>query len=122
MIRGARSSPKPPVVSSGERRSMPQPTDQELVAAVLGATANLSLRERQRATGLSHFTFARFQNGYAARGGWTYLQGRTRATVIRYLERVGKMPREAAGSLTDADRARLLELWEEMGRILKRVG
>ncbi len=101
---------------------MPQPTDQQLVSAVLDATANESLRERQARTGLSHFTFARFQAGHGKKGGWNYLQGRTRATVIRYLERVGKMPITGVDPLADADRARLVELWEEMGRILQKVG
>src|SRR5688500_3268443 len=101
---------------------MPQPSDQELVSAVLSATANLSLRERQRATGLSHFTFQRFKNGYGEKGGWNYLQGRTRETVIRYLKRAGKMPVAGVGPLTETDRARLVELWEEMGRILQKAG
>lgn len=100
---------------------MPQPTDHQLVAAVLEATANLSLREREAKTGISHASFRRFQQGYGHRNGWKILQKGTRAAITDYLQRVGKMPAPVpATPLADVDRARLLELWEEMGRVLRR--
>lgn len=93
-----------------------QPSDRELVDAVLEATANMSLRERQRATGLTHATFQRWQTD------WKYLRKDTRATLITYLRRIGKMPAASdAGALTDGERARLLELVEEMAQILRRA-
>lgn len=99
---------------------MPQPTDQQLVAAIMDATAHLSLRDRERATGLSHATFQRFGHGHGTRYGWKVLQRDTRAKVTAYLERVGKMPAAVpTAPLSDPDRARLLELLEEAVRMLK---
>lgn len=95
---------------------MPQPSDRQLVDAVLDATANMSLRQRERATGLTHATFQRWQTD------WKFLRKDTRATLITYLRRVGKMPGTAPeGELTDGERARLLELVEEMARVLRGV-
>lgn len=97
-----------------------RPTDQQLVGAIMAATEHLSLRERERATGLSHATFQRFGHGYGHRYGWKVLQKETRAKVTAYLERSGKMPAAVPDRpLNDPERARLLELWEEMGRILR---
>ena len=93
---------------------MPAPTDRQLVTAILDATANLSLRERERKTGISHASFDRW-----TRGDWKQLQGETRERVVRYLGRAGKMPEPPREALTDAERARLLELVEEMARILR---
>lgn len=94
---------------------MPHPSDAQLVSALLEATATLSLREREAKTGISHNTFRRFQAG-----DWKVLQRDTRAAISVYLERVGKMPKGIpAVPLTDPERARLLELWEEIGAILR---
>ena len=99
---------------------MPPPTDRQLVAALLDATAHLTLRERERATGLSHNTFARFANGYGTPAGWKALQARTRNATVRYLERVGRMPEAVSDAPIGSDeRARLIELLEEAVRLLK---
>lgn len=92
---------------------MTQPSNRQLVDAVLEATANMSLRERQRATGITHATFQRWQTD------WKYLRKDTRAALLSYLQRIGKMPAAPAGALTDGERARLLELVEEMARVLR---
>lgn len=102
---------------------MPQPTDEQLVTALLDATRNMSLRERQRATGISHATFDRLTRGQESPDGWTYLQRRTREAAIRYLERAGRMPAPVpAEGLSDTQRLRLLELVEEMARVLRGEG
>lgn len=99
---------------------MPEPTDRQLVDAIMDATANLSLRERERKTGISHATFDRLGRGYGAPRGWKQLQGKTRVAIIRYLKRVRRLPEGApATPLNGDERARLLELVEEMGRILR---
>lgn len=96
---------------------MAQPSDRQLVDAVLEATANMSLRQRERATGLTHATFQRWKKK------WKYLRKDTRSDLIAYLTRIGKMPvASTAGELTDGERARLLELVEEMGRVLRGEG
>jgi hypothetical protein len=87
-------------------------SDRQLVTAFLEATSTMSLRERERATGISHSTFRRLG------GKWSFLQGETRAAILRYLKRTGKMP-AAVGPLDDAARARLIELMDEMQRILR---
>ncbi len=99
---------------------MPEPTDRQLVEAIMDATANLSLRERERKTGLSHATFDRFGRGHGTPRGWKQLQGKTRQQVIAYLKRVGKLPEGPSPlPLSATERARLLELVEEMAKVLR---
>lgn len=99
---------------------MPSVRDQQLVTAILDATSSMSLRERERATGVSHATFQRFANGFGSKNGWKALQGKTRKSVVAYLERAGKMPEPILSvPVPDAERARLIGLLEEALRLLK---
>ena len=95
---------------------MPTPTDAELVAALLDAVSPLSSRQASRAVGISPVTVQRFRSG-----DWKGMQGRTRLAVLRYLERAGKMPPGGAppAPLSDAERARALELLRELEALLR---
>lgn len=85
------------------------PTDEQLVAAILDATATLSTREVEPRTGISSQTIKRWRRGH-----WSQLQAETRVKAIAYLERVGKLPEAGpVAPLPDAERQRLIGLLEE---------
>ena len=94
-----------------------RPTDSEIVAALLDATRDLTLREIEERVGISTATVTRWRAGE-----WARLFGSTREQVMGYLESVGaapEVPEAAPRPLTAEDRARLLALVEEMATILR---
>ena len=75
--------------------TMPEPSDRQLIEAILDATANMSTRERSRRTGIGATSFQRWQ-----RGEWALLQARMRKKIIAYLKARGTVPAAFASALT----------------------
>lgn len=92
--------------------TMPQPqSDADLVRRYLAATADMSVRQRVQATGVSYTTHLRL-----ASGGWDRITGDTRQKIRDYLAR-----REPTARVSDGERRELVRLVGELRDIVARM-
>lgn len=76
---------------------MTTPTDRQLIAALVVATKDKSLREAERATGISHQQISTYRDGESH-----YLTDGAREKIVRYLNSIGKLP-QPRPRLSDAE-------------------